>query len=57
MATIKELVAEAVKDAEIKKCNRKEKDAFLRQYYFGQHYEYMTRSEILIALKVDGIVA
>ena len=55
--TIKEIVDNAIKEAGIKKCNKRKKEAFLKQYYFGQCYELMTRQEVMNALKMDGVIA
>lgn len=54
--TFKEFVAGVIKEADIKKINRREKEAFLRQYYIGQTYDFMTHDEVMAALKMDGIV-
>ncbi len=54
--TFKELIEGAIKEAGIKKVNRMEKEAFLRQYYIGQTYDFMTHDEVMAALKMDGIV-
>ena len=51
-----EFVENAVKEADLKKINRREKEAFLKQYYISQTYDFMTHDEIMAALKMDGVI-
>jgi hypothetical protein len=52
-----QIFEEEIKKEGITKLNKRQKEAFLKQYYFDQAYEVMSMDEIKAALKMDGILS
>lgn len=53
---IKEITEEAIKEAQLEKVPKKAKEAYVKQLYFSQHYEFLTREEVINELKLDGVI-
>ena len=53
---ITEITNKAVKEAGLEKISRKQKEAFLRQYYFDRDYYFMSHDEIISELKSEMLM-